>query len=762
MAAAITSITGLQNLINLEEFVADYNSLTTIDLSGLTNLIYVDISDNDIPGIGDPSLTSVNLTGCTALQELRLDDSDFSAGIPDLVGLSSLIFFDMDQCNISGDIDLSQLSSTLTGFDLSGNTGITSVSLLEAYLNDVDLYDTALTEASVNDILQWLDGSGVTNGYVDLSGGTSSGPTGAGITAYDNLIGKAWSVNVNSSPTTTTTTTTEPPIPFISVWRTTTPNESVTLPYSSFGTYDGIIDWGDGNTSFNSFANREHAYTTAGDYTITITGTINDWSFGNYSDSTNAAKIISVSQWGNLLLGGNTNSNFRDCSNLDLSTVTDVLNLTDRDYFLQTFLGCTSLTTVNRMNEWDISNITNITNMFSGCILFNQDIGNWDVSNVYNISGMFSGAAAFNQDISNWDMSSITNMSYMFGNATSFNQDISNWDVSNVTNMSGMFYGATSFNQDISNWNFLNVTDMSEMFRDSLYNQDISNWDVSNVTNMRYMFANSPFNQDISNWDVSNVTNMTLMFFLNTSFNQDLSGWCVTNIPTEPSNFALGATSWVLPKPVWGTCPPLTTTTTTSFIPPGAIQFPIIIGYETISPVENIVVSNTLEDACTLFTNETNNNVNYSSQIFDYTTYYLDEETMMLYNSVTNTFAEDGYYLTEGVLQVIDGLGEYIDLNDVCEITTTTTTIEPTTTTTTEEPTTTTTTETPTTTTTTAGPIVCNSYLNNNDTLTGINYTLCDGTVVVNDSIVDGESICIQEGTLSGPGSETMTNEGVC
>ena len=48
---------------------------------------------------------------------------------------------------------------------------------------------------------------------------------------------------------------------------------------------------------------------------------------------------------------------------------------------------------------------------------------------------------------------------------------------------------------------------------------------------------------------------MTEMFYVATSFNQDLSQWCVSNITTEPTNFALGATNWTLPRPVWGTCP---------------------------------------------------------------------------------------------------------------------------------------------------------------------------------------------------------------
>jgi len=44
------------------------------------------------------------------------------------------------------------------------------------------------------------------------------------------------------------------------------------------------------------------------------------------------------------------------------------------------------------------------------------------------------------------------------------------------------------------------------------------------------------------------------MFHDALSFNQDLSGWCVANITSEPYAFDDGATSWVLPRPIWGTC----------------------------------------------------------------------------------------------------------------------------------------------------------------------------------------------------------------
>jgi len=196
VATTITSIRGLQNLNNLQFFSADFHSLQTVNLSGLSNLLSVDISDNLTVDGSSKSLTSVNLSGCIALETLRLDDSDFSAGIPNLAGLVNLTFLDMDQSNITGSVDLSMLSALET-LDLSANTDITSVKLPESNLRSVNLSNTALTEAAVNDILQWLDGNGVIDGNVDLEGGTSAAPTGAGITAKNNLLSKSWDVYTN-------------------------------------------------------------------------------------------------------------------------------------------------------------------------------------------------------------------------------------------------------------------------------------------------------------------------------------------------------------------------------------------------------------------------------------------------------------------------------------------------------------------------------------------------------------------------------------
>jgi Leucine-rich repeat (LRR) protein len=198
MAAVITSITGLQNLSNLQNFNADFNGLQSVNLSTLTNLIYADISDNNISGGSINSLTSVNLSGCTALQELRLDDSDFSGGIPSLAGLTSLGLIDFDQCSISGIVDLTSLPA-LVELDFGGNTAITSIIIADSQpIFDFYANNCALTETAVDDILVVLSNNGQSNGFVDVSGGTNAIPSATGLAAKLVLEGNGWTVTVNS------------------------------------------------------------------------------------------------------------------------------------------------------------------------------------------------------------------------------------------------------------------------------------------------------------------------------------------------------------------------------------------------------------------------------------------------------------------------------------------------------------------------------------------------------------------------------------
>lgn len=198
MAAVITSITGLQNLPNLEIFNADFHGLVSVNLSNLPNLINVDISDCDIPGTSTSSLTSVNLSSSTSVIELRLDDSNFSAGVPNISTLTSLQILDLDQCNISGILDLSGFPA-IYDIDVNGNTGLTSVIISDTQpINEFNASNCNLTETAVDDILVVLSNNGVLNGTAYLYGGTNAIPSVTGLAAIAVLEGNGWVVIVNS------------------------------------------------------------------------------------------------------------------------------------------------------------------------------------------------------------------------------------------------------------------------------------------------------------------------------------------------------------------------------------------------------------------------------------------------------------------------------------------------------------------------------------------------------------------------------------
>lgn len=271
---------------------------------------------------------------------------------------------------------------------------------------------------------------------------------------------------------------------------------TVMLPFK--GDVNVTIDWGDG-TIEPAYGQTNHYYETDEIFTIKVTGTATGFGLNFYSSWKRS--ITAVTNWGNL-------------------------GFTDLSY---SFSG------------WD--NITSVPNYLP--------------STVTNISGMFVYAYNFNDpNIVSWDTSNITDMNNMFYGASVFNQPIGVWDVSSVTDMSYMFCYAEAFNQPLTDWNTISVTTMEHMFESSVFNASVSNWNTSNVTNFNYTFGFCPFNQPIGSWDTSSATIMTNMFRGNTNFNQDLSLWCVSLIPTVPDGFDNGATSWTLPRPVWGTCPP--------------------------------------------------------------------------------------------------------------------------------------------------------------------------------------------------------------
>jgi surface protein len=227
---------------------------------------------------------------------------------------------------------------------------------------------------------------------------------------------------------------------FTSTWTTTGLSETIELPYLSTGsTYSGTIDWGDGNTSVNSYTNRTHTYATAGTYTVIITGDCTGWDFGVYEGS---IFITSVVNWGQLQLGtANAGYNFYNCPNLDLSSVQGTLNLTGVTNFKGLFYSCYTLTTINNINSWDTSAVTDMGSMFASCSSFNQPLS-FNTAAVTDMSSMFVFCSSFNQPLS-FNTAEVTDMSGMFYEAITFNKNIGSWDVANVTNFLNFMDGIT-------------------------------------------------------------------------------------------------------------------------------------------------------------------------------------------------------------------------------------------------------------------------------------------------------------------------------
>jgi surface protein len=230
------------------------------------------------------------------------------------------------------------------------------------------------------------------------------------------------------------------------------------------------VDWGDGSfiENITNHTLAIHTYSSAGTYTIKVTGSILGWQFANGGDK---LKMLNVVSWGALIIS--VNQGFHGCSNLTCSAI-----------------DAPTITT------------TTLENYFRSCLIFNGEIGNWNVSNVTSMAAMFRQASAFNKYIGNWNTSSVTNMVGMFAqDADSFNQNIATktvnaglpneyvaWDVSNVTSMVNMFNGADNFDQNIGNWNIINVVD----FTFFMANRNNLNYSAANLDSIYNGWSSLP------------------------------------------------------------------------------------------------------------------------------------------------------------------------------------------------------------------------------------------------------------------------------
>lgn len=347
---------------------------------------------------------------------------------------------------------------------------------------------------------------------------------------------------------------------FVYTLNIDTDNTSHTVPHVFTGTYNYIVDWGDGNTSstitdtFDSQAT--HTYATSGEYTIRISGTFTRISFNNHADK---LKLIRVDQLGSTGLTSLFKS-FLGCSNMLTFGTGDLSSCTTLQ---EAFQNCSSLTTIDS-GSWDTSSVTNLTSAFASCgNLTTMDTSSWDVSSVtncllmfyrcFNITGLDTSSwapvptdcsFAFHEcsslttlDLSNWDMSNCINVVQMFRSCTSMTTLTlpDNFVTTNMTSLYRVFSDLAVSTLNTTGWNTSALTSIAESFHtcSNLVNIDTSGWVLSNITSMNSMFVNCSnlSTVDVSSWGCSSLATADLAFFnCSSSSITGLSSWNVTSI----------------------------------------------------------------------------------------------------------------------------------------------------------------------------------------------------------------------------------------
>lgn len=209
----VTSVSGLGNVSSsLIRWASDDNPITGLDFTNFTSLTTIECHHC-------AALTSATLTGASAISRLNIEDGNLSGPLdvsdsPNLTDMrASSITPDGIVWPTGGEPNLITLSlhdNAFSSIDISGLTGLRNVELYNnnltglditgiTNLNYIDLRTNYLTQASIDDILQTLDGFGTENGYLNVTGTNNALPSMTGQQYMNNLISRGWTVNTNGT-----------------------------------------------------------------------------------------------------------------------------------------------------------------------------------------------------------------------------------------------------------------------------------------------------------------------------------------------------------------------------------------------------------------------------------------------------------------------------------------------------------------------------------------------------------------------------------
>ncbi len=332
-------------------------------------------------------------------------------------------------------------------------------------------------------------------------------------------------------------------------WETTTSNEEIQIGVGS-GTFDYVIDWGDGTVeSYNTDANISHTYATAGDHITKITGDFPHMTMQNV-DSAYRVKLRDVLNWG-AIVWQNWTGMFRGCTGFTGLTATDLPNLSNITSF--SYLGAFS-NFGNYYNStvqnWDVSNVTDMSN-FSYFGSWSNKISTWNTSNVTNFSNLLRSNGNFDNgadlvDMDNLDVSSAINMDWMLHRATKMaNIYIGSWDVSNVTSLKVFSNPLILTNSGIENWDISNASDFNQFNAYGQTNVSLANWTpISMTTANAFMLNNN--SMSVANYDATLISWAAQSLQSNVSINFGNSQYSLGGAAEAARNTLINTYSWTI------------------------------------------------------------------------------------------------------------------------------------------------------------------------------------------------------------------------
>jgi|GEM_PF-2923356 len=220
------------------------------------------------------------------------------------------------------------------------------------------------------------------------------------------------------------------------------------------------------------------------------------------------------------------------------------------------FSGCSSLTSISGVENWDVSNATDFTEFMENCskVTDYSPLKDWKTSSAVTLKQAFNGCSNFNSDqlkyIKGWDVSKVKSLlqTFQYCNLTNLD-DLANWEFKVLWEMDNTF----AYNKEltkiegIQNWDVSTVTTMGSTFNGCKSLADISplaSWatKTSKLKNMRSTFSgcNSLTTvEPLKDWNVSAVTDMSFTFFACNSLTtiEPLKNWNCSSVTYTVKTF---------------------------------------------------------------------------------------------------------------------------------------------------------------------------------------------------------------------------------